>query len=953
MPNRRCLCRTAAAWVLAAASATPLLAQPPASGVAANAVPPQAEPGTIVITGSRVVRDGFDAPTPTTVLSAAELQARGTAQIGEFLNEVPAFRASASPQANPSAPRNAGQYFADLRGLGNVRTLVLVNGRRFTPSSPEGQVDLNMIPSVLVERIDVVTGGASAQWGSDAVAGVVNILLDTRLGGFRSDVSFAITTYGDNEEYRASLAYGSDFAGGHGHFVVGGEYVTSAGVANHYVRPFGRDQQELVSYPGTRPAGAPSRFYASGVTPITMTRGGLIIGPNTGLGQPLRGIQFGPGGVTQPFNYGTAVGTSAIDFTGGEPGFSIRSGHPLVRPVERAIALVHADYEVSDALRLFGELNYGRSGSDSTTPYPRDPAPGGIVIQRDNPFLPASVGAIMDANNIASFSLGREYRDFGPVRSRSFNTTVRALLGGAGALGGGWTWDAYYAYGRNEFRSTLANLKVNRNLRFAADAVRDGSGATVCRDAAGCVPINLFGEGSPGAAAIDYVTATAIYDVDSTQQVAAANLQGEPVSTWAGPVSLAAGAEWRSERSVALSDPLSQADAFAYGNPKAFRGAYEVVEGYAEAVVPLARDLPFARRLDLNGAVRYADYSTSGGVWTWKLGGTWEVTDFLTLRATRSRDIRAPNNSDLYAETTAFFTLRNPLTGVSSQVSTRSGGNPQLRPEAADTLTLGLVLSPPVLPGLRLSVDYWDIRIDGAISSYDAQTVLDSCGAEIGVGRPGFFCGFVSLAGTTVTEVRTPLLNIAGFRARGVDFEASYRFDLAGGTMNARLFGTYTRNLIFDDGLGNARRYNAAGVIQSVGSIVERAGSVGGFTGGVNNGATNAPTWMLNASLSYRRDNWSAMVQGRYVGGGLIDPTLVGPDDPDYDPASPISIGDNTVPGRFYTSVAVTYRPSRQVELYGVVDNLTNAGPPFPYNALVGLYDKLGRNFRIGARLQF
>jgi outer membrane receptor protein involved in Fe transport len=962
MSSRLSLCQGVATWIILSAVASPAFAQPQTDGAAPAADPAQTaadaeDQGAIVITGSRVARDGFDAPTPTTVLSADELQARGTTQIGAFLNEVPAFRASTSPQTNPQSSRGAGQYFADLRGLGNVRTLVLVDGRRFTPSSPEGQVDLNMIPTVLVDRIDVVTGGASAQWGSDAVAGVVNIILNTRLDGFRSDFSFGITTYGDNEEYRASLAYGSDFAGGRGHFVVGGEHVTSAGVDSHLERAFGRDQQEQVSYSGTRPADAPSRFYASGVRPINMTHGGLIIGPNTGPGQALRGIQFGPGSVSQPFNYGTAVGTSAINFTGGEPGFSIRSGHYLILPVERTTGLFHVNYEVSDAIRLFGEVNYGRSGSEYTTAYPRDTAPGAIVIQRDNAYLPDNVRQIMLANNITSFSLGREYRDFGPIETRNFNTTVRALLGGSGSLGGGWTWNAHYAYGRNEFRSTQANLKLIPNLRFAADAIRDGTGNIVCRDAAaraaGCVPINLFGEGSPNAAAIDYVTGTAIYTVDSTQQVAAANIQGEPFSTWAGPVSIAAGVEHRNERSEALSDPLSQADTFQYGNPKAYEGSYTVNEGYFEAVVPLARDLPFARRLDLNGAVRYADYSTSGGVWTWKIGGTWEVSDFLTLRATRSRDIRAPNNSDLFAELNQIATLRNPFTGASGQIRVQLGGNPDLRPEEADTLTLGVVLSPTFIPGLRLSVDYWDIKIDGAISSYNSQTVLDNCAAEVNAGAAGFFCGFVDRTGTNVDEVRAPLLNVAGFRARGVDFEASYRFNLGGGTMNARLFGTYTKDLIFDDGLGVARTYNGAGVLQNVGSVIDRAGQVGGANSGFNTGATNAPSWVVNASLSYRLDDWTATVQGRYVGGGLIDAALVGPDDPDYNPASPISIGDNTVPGRFYTSVALNYRVTDQVEIYGVVDNLTNEQPPFPYTALVGLYDKAGRTFRLGARLQF
>lgn len=953
----RILC-TAALSALVCAAANVANAQV-ASPDAAMPQSPASQVDDVVVTGSRVNRSGFDAPTPTTVLTSEELEQRGAAQIGEFLTEAPAFRATQTPQSNPQSARGAGQYFADLRGLGSIRTLVLVDGRRFVPSSPEGQVDLNLIPSVLVNRVDVVTGGASAQWGSDAVAGVVNVILDNRLDGFKADLSYGETTYGDNQEVRASGAWGTGFMGGRGHLVVGGEYVNADGVDTHYDRGFGRDQQELVSL-GVRPADQPSRYYASGVTPLNFTDGGVIIGPNTGVGQPLRGIQFGPGGTVLSFPYGTAVGTSAINFTGGQPGLSIRSGHTLVLPVERSIAMFHADFDVSDSLRLFVEGSWAKAGSDFHTAFARDAAPNALVIQRDNAFLPAAVHTIMMNSNIQSFSLGRQHKDFGEVRARNFNTTSRFAFGASGDLGGNWTWDAYYQYGENQFRSTLDRLKINANLRFAADAVVEG-GTVVCRNlvarAAGCVPINLFGEGSPSQAAIDYVTGTASYDVDTSQEVMAVNLQGEPFSTWAGPVSMAAGIERRVEESEARVDPISEASGFAYGNPKSFTGSYDVNEAYVEIVAPLLSNAPFAESVDFNGAARYADYSTSGGIWTWKAGLTWDVNDTLTFRATRSRDIRAPNNSDLFAQTSSQTTLRNPFSGSTTQMNVVSGGNVALMPEEADTLTVGAVYSPPFIEGLRLSIDYFDIDIADAISAYGPQNVLDNCAAEVGAGAAGFFCGFVTRTGTgaatVINSIGTPLLNIAGFQARGYDFEAAYRFDLAGGSVNARLFGTYTKDLIADDGLGVARSYDAGGVIQTVGSVVNRAGQVGGFTSSSITGATSAPHWILNGSITYSRDAWSVTVQERYVGGGIIDASLVGPDDPDYDPRSPISIADNKVEARWYTNVSASYEVNDNVELYGVIANLTNAQPPFPYTGVVGFYDKVGRTFKVGMRLTF
>lgn len=914
----------------------------------------------IVVTGSRVVRTGFDAPTPTTVLTSEELEARGSAQIGEFLTEAPAFRATQTPQSNPQSARGAGQYFADLRGLGSIRTLVLVDGRRFVPSSPEGQVDLNLIPSVMVSRVDVVTGGASAQWGSDAVAGVVNVILNNNLDGFKADLSYGESMYGDNQEVRTSLAAGTDFAEGRGHVVVGGEYVKGDGVDSHYDRPFGRDLQEQVSYAGARLATQPSRFFAHGVQPLIFTDGGVIIGANTGVGQPLRGIQFGPGGAVQPFGYGDQVGTSAINFSGGQSGLSVRSGHTLSLPVERSIAMVHADFDVSDNLRLFAEGSYAKAGSDFHTAFARDSTAGALTIQRDNAYLPAAVRTIMVNNNINSFSLGRQHKDFGEVPASNFNTTTRFAVGASGDFGAGWTWDAYYQYGENEFRSTINRLKINANLILAVDAVDIGGGTIACRNvvarAAGCVPINLFGLGSPSEAAINYVTGTATYDVDTSQEVMAANVQGTPFSTWAGPVSFAAGIERRVEEAESRVDAISQASGFSYGNPKNFVGKYDVTEGYIEVVAPLLTGARFAESVEFNGAYRYADYSTSGGISTWKAGLTWQVNDMLTFRATNSRDIRAPNNSDLFAQTSTFATLRT-FSGATTQITVVSGGNPALVPEEADTLTVGVVASPSFLPGLRLSVDYFDIDIADAISAYAAQNVIDSCFAELTAGTPGFFCSFITRTGpgttAVINSIATPLLNIAGFREKGYDFEAGYRFDVAGGSMNARLFGTYTKNLISNDGLGVARTFNGAGVIQTVGSIVDRAGQVGGFTSSSITGATSQPKLIMTGSLTYSKDAWSVTVQERYVGGGLIDASLVGPDDADYNPLSPISIGDNIIDSRFYTNISASYQVNDQVEIYGVVNNATNAQPPFAYTSYTGFYDKIGRTYKLGMRLVF
>lgn len=942
----------------------------------------------IVLTGSRISRRDLDAPTPTKVLSAEALEVRGTASVGEFLAEVPSFRNTQGPQTNTAGTLGTGQFSADLRALGVIRTLTLVDGRRFVPSAATGQVDLNLIPQILVDRLDVVTGGASATYGSDAVSGVVNVLLNKRLEGVKGDFSMGISDRGDARETRAALAFGAPFADGRGHIVIGGEYVKSKGVNDPFGREAFAEQPGLVSYVGARPAGAPSRVYERGVSFINMAYGGLITGVNADLNagngaDVLRGIQFGPNGVPTAFNYGNFANygsgsTLASNFTGGNKGLYPQDGWTLIVPSTRRVAFGHIDYEVTDGLNLFVEASYGRSGGYGNSPPVRDQGSAATIL-RDNAYLHSSVRDIMTANGINSFTLGRPYNDFGPITRANENTTERFVGGFDYDLGGSWKIDGYYQYGRNVLNANVANLRIESNFRFATDAVNVG-GQIVCAAtqangtvtstgqvlnrfnsaAAGCVPINLFGQGSPSKAAIDYVTGDVFYQVTTKQQVAALTMQGELFKLPGGAFAVAFGGEWRKEEASAISDALSQANGFNYSNPKPYAGGYDVKEVFAEAVAPILRDQPFAHHLELNGAIRYTDYSTSGGVTTWKVGGIYAPFSDLRLRATRSRDIRAPNNAELFATTAGLAQLRNPWSGVTTQITTLNQPSPTLKPEKADTWTVGGVFTPRFIPGLTLSVDYYDINIKGAISSFSSQSILDNCFAETGT---PFFCNFVTRTGTgaatVVDQVAVQLLNIAGVRTRGFDFAATYRTRIGESELTLRGMASYVKDLIFDDGTGAAPRFNAAGVIQSLGGRIDRAGSVGGtaFTAGQQTSATNTPSWTATGSITWAHKPVSVNLQGRYVGGGKFDSTLVGPGDKYYDAASPISIGNNRVDSRFYldlsAQVDVIKDGNRKLQFYMNVNNLTDKEPPFPVTAIAGMYDRMGRYYRAGLRFSY
>ena len=922
----------------------------------------------IVVTGSRVSASGFSAPTPTQIVTAENLNQRGLTSIGDFLAELPVFRGSSTSQTNTQQSNSFGADFADLRGLGSIRTLTLVDGERHVPTSPTGQVDLNLIPTALVDRVDVVTGGASAAWGSDAVTGVVNVVLKKRLQGFQGDVSYGLTQYGDNSEKRVSLAAGTTFDGDRGHIEIGGDFVSSDGVDSYLDRGWGRQLPQLVTYPAGRTATQPSRYWATGVQLNNQAYGGLITGNNADTNPAngvdvLRGLQFGAGGAVQPFTYGQAVGTTSVNFTGGDANLNNYSNIYAVVPITRHVVMARIEHDLTSDISAFAVASEGRSGTTFTAPSGHDT---GIVIRRDNPYLPTQLAATMDANAITTFTIGRYDTDvFQPVIHNE-SQTIRLVGGVQGKIGGGWSFDTYYEWGENLYKSRMYDQRITQNFAYATDATTDSNGTPVCRSAVaraqGCQPLNLLGIGVASAAAKAYITGTEYNQITNSQTAAALNIKGQPFSTWAGPVAIAFGGEYRREAANDFPDALSQAGGWYYGNAKAFSGSYNVKEGYFEADVPLARHLPFADSLDLNGAVRYSSYSLSGGATTWKVGGTYAPIPDIRFRVVRSRDIRAPNNNELYAYSQTTSILSNPFSGLSNSVNVFSTPNLALKPEKADTFTAGVVINPRFAHRLNISVDYSDIKVNSAIATLDTTSILNNCAAEVSKGSPGFYCSFVNVTNFSTTSVLNgvtqQLLNLASIRSRGIDFNVSYRLPVGRGTLTAQAAGTYAIELTTNDGLGNRVTYDSTGTyITNQGSIINRAGQVGGFTAGFNTGATDTPKWLVNTAVTYQISRVSATVEGRYVDGGHYDNTLIGPDQAGYSPLSPISIADNTVKGRFYVNLSAQFdllrQESRTLSIYGVVSNLTNIDPPFPQTGVSGLYDRLGRNFKIGARFKY
>ena len=878
----------------------------------------------ILVTGTRVNRSGFLAPTPTTVLDVGEIERTGSSNIATALNQLPAFQPTFNPASRVLGTANVGGTFLDLRGLGTNRTLVLLNGRRIVAASSSGLVDINMIPQALVERIDVVTGGASAAWGSDAVSGVVNFVLNERFTGLKGSVQGGISSRGDNAEYKATLAYGTSFAGGRGHITVSGELFTGKGIADQTSRAWAAPGWQTIANPAYTPTNGQPRFLiAANVHQSNRTEGGLI------LSSALAGQQFLPDGSLTAFHKGSIAGSSYM--IGGD-GINQGDYNSLIPPFNRQTAMATLRYDFSNAIRFRAEGSFsGSQGTNSltqtfnTTPY---------TITAQNAFLSDSLRQQMINGGINSFTMGRINTDMGFIQNENKNRTWRIAVGFDGDLGGGWTWSAYYQHGKSHTESYLHNNLITANMTKAIDSVlvngvatcRVNADANTANDDPSCVPINLFGYGAPSAAAIDYVTATSSHIHDIRQSVVAADIKGEPFSTWAGPVSIAVGGEYRYEGLTGVGDRLSAASAFLIGNPQSIKGHYNVKEAFGEIVVPLAQDLPFAQALDLNAAVRLTDYSTSGSVTTWKAGATYRPTNGLLLRATRSRDIRAPNIAELFtASTMGYATIIDPRDNASVFVPVFTGGNEKLKPEKADTFTAGIVVEPTAVPGLRLAVDYYNIKIKGATTTIAYQDIVDRCNRGT-----TSLCPYVgrNVAGT-ITSVSRVYVNLARVETEGVDFELAYGTDLGRGRLSARALASYIGKLVTDDGV----------------TAVDRAGEVSNGNGGV-------PHWRGSASLTYSTERFSGSLKGRYVGGGKYNNTYTAAD-----------INDNTVSSVFYLDAGVEWTiPSGNdsFRFFANVNNLLDKDPPiapvtfqnaFATNPI--LYDVVGRYFVAGVRVKF
>ncbi len=836
----------ACAPAFAQTSPAPVLQPTPAAPPQDSAATPQAaSPADIVVTGTRITSSGFNAPTPTTVIGEDQILKNAQPNIFNAIAQLPSLQGSTGASTGTFSTSSGTQGLSSfsLRGLGPIRTLTLLDGQRVVGANVTGVPDISMFPQLLVKRVDVVTGGASASYGSDAVGGVVNFITDTRFTGFKGNIQGGITNYGDDQQALVQAAFGKALLGDRLHLIVSAEYDHEDGVGpGDFGTDLakGRDWYRATTLVNTGQAnnGLPQFNYRDYAQPYQYARFGLI---NNG---PLQGIAFDQNGAPFNFNYGSngrPTGTGGV--TGCFPGNSFcvggdlsgapGSGASLKSALERLNGFTRVGFDFAENNEAYVTVNLAQVKTSN------QPSPGynrpNLTVQCANPYLPQLIRDRCATAGITQFGFGTSNGNFPDPLVQTDRRQYRFVGGLKGRFdvgGTAWNYDGYYEHGITLAHIDVDNTVLQNRYVAAANAITL-NGAIVCADAAaraaGCQPINIFGGAQPSAAALAYVTPAngPLQRTKLTQDVASLNFSGEPLSLWAGPLAVAFGGEYRREFYRVHGDPygagvtpLSPNSAdypadpllnstlgsnWAAGNYKNGGGKYEVYEGFLELNLPLFGS-DAVGRANLNGAGRVTHYSTSGTIWAWKVGGTWETPfDGIRLRAVTSRDVRAPNLSELFAAptVTTLPNFTNPFPpGGGVQAFQNTIGNPNLKPEIARNTEAGIVLSRPSwLPGLSLSFDYYSIKLDGVISTLSADQIVRFCFE----GNQAFCGGFVLNSPTQGGNfINVQPFNLASWKTSGFDIEASYQWKQPlglPGNFTIRALGTNVREFLVKAGI--------------------------------------------------------------------------------------------------------------------------------------------------------
>ena len=926
----------------------------------------------IVVTGSRIARPNIELSSPVNVIGAEEIQFRQPTSIEDVLRQLPG-----SVPGIGSAVNNGSNGTAtfNLRGLGTNRNLVLLNSRRLVPAGTGGVVDLNILPVALLERSEVLTGGASSVYGADAITGVLNFITKRDFTGLQLDTNYGITGRGDGQSFKTDLTIGASIDGGRGNVALS------------------------VGYTNTKPV-------LQGDRPISL----FAINSATGVRQGSPTAV--PASIAFPIANGRFDPTTGTILTTGNSDFNFNPLNVFQTPLRRYNIFGQARYEVSDAIEIFTEASYTRTDVQQRI------APSGIFfnslrVPLNNQFLTpaqrtqlctASVGiagglpagtdcvAAIAAGTEVLTQIGRRFTEAGPRLTNFVGTTFQITGGARGALTKSLNWELVGSYGQADF----VNAQSGQGLASRAQAALRGCPAG---SPAGCVPLNIFGaEGTLTPAMFNFLNVRTFAFVQSKLTTVEGSVTGDLgfSSPWSDEkVGIAVGGEYRRYGASSGGDAASSTagEVLGAGAPSLpLRGKYSSKEAFAEINVPIVTDRPFFQSLTLEGGFRYSDYTTTGGSSTYKVGGSWAPVEDIKFRGVYSRSVRSPNIGELFqpqvqglnnlttdpcqgtaaavADRGANFTalcqaqlapgqFGNVPAPAAGQIVQTTGGNPNLNPEVAKTYTLGVVLEPRVAKGLTVTVDYFNILVEGAVSAPAVSDIINGCFSPTNTSPTNASCLGIQrnpltggLSGPTDGSFRGVFRgssNLGTIKTSGIDVGVNYRRDLGPVKLTLNSSLTYTKENLF----------------QATPLSINRE-CVGFYSTACGN---PQPEWQWNVRSTFGFGSGSDIsILWRHLGAVDVEPVAPVPQLPVGTPTTggPATVfaAFRSIPSYDYFDVSFRQSIGDNLQLTFTVQNAFDKDAPNVGNTIGGtgpnsgntfpsVYDTLGRRFTVAARLRF
>lgn len=912
----------------------------------------------VSVTGSRIAVLDYESSSPLTTVSAESIRATGAVTLEESLNQLPQLGLGANK--TNAGWGGTGQATLNLRGLGAQRNLVLLDGRRLQPATTDNVIDINTLPTALIEGVEIISGGASAVYGSDAIAGVVNVRLKDRFEGIQLDTQFSRYAEGDGDATDLALTFGGNFADGRGNAVLSFSWADREGVdymAREFFRrnPGGTDfriqtgtyefganlpGQAVVDTVFAQYGAAPGRVPVTATTYLGFNDDGTLFLANKG-----------------PFNW---RGSDTLLRDSGTQLNNLNQVSLIQVPLERHTAFGRATFDVTDDVQAYGQFSWSSLHSYVAA----EGGNTGIRVPVGNPFIPDDLRPILAsrADPDADFIVHKRFGEAGPrTFERDFDTWqfVAGAKGRLDALNG--SWDVYASKGRTSV-TELNNGAVVTQALYDLIQAPDG-GASLCAGG-----YNPFGLTQLSDACRSYLVATTHSLTTFEQEAAEANLQGGLFHLPAGEVRFAAGLGWRRNRYDFHPDRLLQQGGVVGVPAKgASTGSTSVKEAYIETLVPLLYDAPLAHSLDVGLAYRYSHYDLSGGVDTYKADFNWALTSSFRLRGGYQRAVRAPSVGELYVaaqtESNGYGLVVNgqgdqceagsplrtganaaavealclaqgvPAVLLGSYIDTQReslatiAGNTGLRPESADTYTFGLVWAPED-SGLSLALDYFDIEVTDVIGTLTSTQVLAACfnqdGSNPGYSADNFYCQQIERNAATgrIDNLFKPTYNMGSLRTNGVDLQVDWNRELGNGaTVRA----------------GSVVSWVDRHEVQTVqgGIVYDYVGTVG-----------YVPEWKAVSQVRYGQEAWGAGLRWRYIGPQQHTSKVTNP--------------ASTTPGvqaYHYVDLFGDWRLNQVVSLRAGVNNVLDKAPPqvggTPGVTNASTYDIYGRQYFVGLTAKF